>query len=204
LTACSGIVDVTSVGKSARLYDYFRLNTVTIVPDTPLGRADRRFAAGLLLICLRNVNQICTLDWDSGEILWSWGEGELEWPHHPTVLNNGNILLFDNGVVRKYSRVIELNPVSGTIEWEYTGSPPERFYSRTRGSSQRLPNGNTLICESNDGRAFEVTAGGEIVWEWFNPILDEGRRAQVYRMIRYNAEMIEPLLKRGGREPYKE
>jgi hypothetical protein len=37
------------------------------------------------------------------------------------------------------------------------------------GSSQRLSNGNTLIIESNDGRAFEVTAEGEVVWEFYNP-----------------------------------
>ena len=194
----SGKIDVSSVGMRARLYDYFRLNTVTIVPETPLGREDPRFTAGHLLICLRNVNQIAVLEWESGEILWSWGEGDLEWPHHPTVLNNGNILLFDNGVVREYSRVIELNPVTETIEWEYTDSPPERFYSRTRGSCQRLPNGNTLICESNDGRTFEVTADGEIVWEWFNPITDDGRRVQVYRMIRYPVGMVDLLRKSRG------
>lgn len=201
LQRISGKVDVSAVGRGARLYDYFRLNTVTIVPETPLGRRDPRFAAGRLLICLRNVNQICTLDWDSGKILWRWGAEELEWPHHPTMLENGNILVFDNGVVRKYSRVIELNPVSGEVEWEYIGNPPEEFYSRTRGSSQRLPNGNTLICESNDGRAFEVTRDGETVWEWFNPIMRDDRRAQVYRMIRYPAEMIEPLLAERGRDP---
>jgi len=199
LRRISGRVDVAAVGRGARLYDYFRLNAVTLVPETPLGRRDRRFAAGCILICLRNVNQICTLDWESGEILWSWGAGELEWPHHPTMLENGNILVFDNGVVRKYSRVIEINPAAGTVEWEYVGDPPEEFYSRTRGGSQRLPNGNTLICESNDGRAFEVTRDGEIVWEWFNPITDDGHRVQVYRMIRYPADMIEPLLAERGR-----
>lgn len=191
-----GKLDVASSGKRARLYDYFRLNTVTVMPETRLSLKDKRFAAGHLLICLRNVNQIAVLDWTSGDILWSWGEGDLEWPHHPTVLENGNILIFDNGVLREYSRVIELNPITGAIEWEYIGDPPESFYSRTRGSSQRLPNGNTLICESNDGRAFEVTRDGEIVWEWFNPIIDDDRRVQVYRLIRYPVEMVEPLLRR--------
>ena len=48
-------------------------------------------------------------------------------------------------------RVVELDPVSREIVWTYTGSPPDSFYSKWRGSNQRLPNGNTLICESEKG-----------------------------------------------------
>ena len=35
--------------------------------------------------------------------------------------------------------------------------------------AQRLPNGNTLITESDGGRALEVTPDRRIVWEFFNP-----------------------------------
>ena len=176
------------------VYDYFHINTISVLPQTSLGAADRRFRVGNLLICLRNVNQIAVLDKDSREVLWVWGEEILEWPHHPTMLENGNILVFDNGVERKYSRVIELDPVTRTIEWEYVGDPPGSFYSYTRGSAQRLPNGNTLISEGDTGRAFEVTRGGEIVWEWLNPAIIGKHRAQVYRMIRIPREVAEPLL----------
>lgn len=176
------------------VYDYFHMNTTSLLPDSPSGRRDSRFSEGNFLICLRNVNQIVILDRETKKILWAWGEGELELPHHPTMLANGNILIFDNGAVRKYSRVIELNPVTGEIEWEYVGDPPESFYSSTRGSAQRFPNGNTLICESNEGRVFEVTADKQIVWEWYNPHLVEGHRVQLYRLLRYPVEMMEPLL----------
>jgi hypothetical protein len=141
------------------------------------------------------VNQIAVLKKGTMEILWVWGEGELELPHNPTMLENGNILIFDNGTARKYSRVIELNPLTEAIEWQYTGDPLESFFSSTRGSAQRLPNGNTLICESNDGRVFEITTEGEIVWEWYNPSLVDEHRVQVYRMLRYPPEMFDPLLK---------
>ena len=54
--------------------------------------------------------------------------------------------------------------------WLYTeGTEEHPFYSRTLGSNQRLPNGNTLITESENGRAFEVTIEGNIVWEYLNP-----------------------------------
>ena len=176
------------------LYDYFHMNTLSILPDTPLGRADSRFRAGNILTCLRNVNQIAVLDRDTKEILWVWGEGVLEWPHHPTLLANGNILIFDNGVYRKYTRVIEVDPLTEAIEWEYKGDPPESFYSYGKGSAQRLPNGNTLICDGDNGRAIEVTNDGRIVWEWLNPATEEGHRVQVYRMMRLPPEAVDPLL----------
>jgi hypothetical protein len=175
-------------------FDYFHLNTVSRIPETPLGEVDARFEPGNLLICLRNVNQIGILHRDTKEILWAWGEGELEWPHHPTVLENGNILIFDNGVRRHYSRVIELEPLTGEIVWEYKADPPASFFSSQRGSAQRLPNGNTLICDGNSGRAFEVDAGGEIVWDWYNPDVKNGRREQVYRITRLRIDEVAPFL----------
>ncbi len=178
-----------------RRYDQFHMNTINILPDTPVGREDPRFREGNLLICFRNINQIAVLDKDTKEILWVWGESDLDWPHHPTMVDSGNLLIFDNGTKkRKYTRVIELNPLTEEIEWEYVGDPPETFYTPERGSSQRLPNGNTLICEGDRGRCFEITRQGEIVWEWYNPGIRGRHREQVYRMIRIAPEIVEPLL----------
>ncbi|RHH19766.1 aryl-sulfate sulfotransferase [Desulfovibrio legallii] len=107
----------------------------------------------------------------------------------------GNILVFDNGgwagydvpnpgaptgvkaALRDHSRVLEIDPVSLKIVWQYT--PKEagflepmdsnRFYSPFISGMQRLPNGNTLITEGSDGRVFEVTPEHEIVWEFISP-----------------------------------
>lgn len=177
------------------IYDYFHANTLEILPENASGAADERFRRGNILICFRNVNQIAVLDQDMTQVLWAWGEGELEWPHNPTMLDNGNILVFDNGVEREYSRLIEVNPLTESIEWEYLGDPPSSFFSRTRGSCQRLPNGNTLICESNSGRAFEITRDGRIVWEWLNPDIVDGRRTQIYRVERIAPGVVESLLR---------
>jgi hypothetical protein len=182
-------------------YDHFHMNTITVLPDSPLGRSDDRFKQGNLLTCFRNVNQIAVQDGDTKEVLWTWGEGILEWPHHPTMVSNGNILVFDNGIRRRYSKVIELNPPTGEIEWEYTGIPPESFFSKLKGSAQRLPNGNTFICEGDRGRAFEVTPDGEIVWEWLNPLKKGKRRVTVYRMMRLSPEAVEFLLEKASEKP---
>jgi len=189
-----GKIEANTLRDGRVLYDYFHLNTITILPETPLGRRDPRFRDGNILICFRNVNQIAVLDRETWEILWVWGEGQLEWPHHPTMVENGNILVFDNGVLRGYSRVLEVNPVAGTVDWEYVADPPESFYTYEKGSVQRLPNGNTLICDGDNGRAIEVTPGGETVWEWVNPATRKGRRVQLYRIERLSPAMVEPLL----------
>jgi hypothetical protein len=193
-----GKFQVITTKPGPRYYEYFHSNTINILPTTPLGVGDPRFRPGNLLTCFRNVNQVAILDKDTKHILWVWGEGELEWPHYPVMLEDGNILIYDNGVVREYSRVIEVNPVAGKIEWEYKADPPQKFYNSGKGCAQRLPNGNTLICDSNNGRVFEVAREGETVWEWFNPAAKEGHREQIYRMLRLSPDVVEPLLRDRG------
>jgi hypothetical protein len=165
-----------------RIIDVFHSNTVEEIPRD-IGVAKK----GDLLFCIRNLNLIGILDVESEEVIWSWGPGILDRPHHPTVLDNGNILVFDNGRFRNYSRVLELNPITREIVWKYEADPPESFFTQPMGANQRLPNGNTLITESNKGRVFEVTMDGEIVWEFWNIEFDEkGRRGTIYRMMRYD------------------
>ena len=82
------------------------------------------------------------------------------------------ILLFDNGSHSKgadRSRVIEVDPESGKVKWEYTETPSMAFFSFHISSAERLANGNTLICEGAFGRIFEVTEKGDVVWEYVNP-----------------------------------
>jgi hypothetical protein len=118
----------------------------------------------------------------------------------------GNILLFDNGgyagyeilgfpirYLRFYSRVIEFNPVTYDIVWQYEKKFPisQRFYSDRISGAQRLPNGNTLICEGNKGRIFEVTSLNEIVWEYIYPgATGEYKNNSVYRAYRVPPEWV--------------
>jgi outer membrane protein assembly factor BamB len=106
----------------------------------------------------------------------------------------GNILVFDNGgqagygaptpgaitglgnAQRDYSRVIEFDPITLEIKWQYTAieagffaNDRYKFYSHYISAAQRLPNGNTLITEGADGRIFEVTPTHELVWEYVSP-----------------------------------
>ena len=84
--------------------DYYHLNSVESLPATDLGARDPRFRSGQLMLCFRNTDLIVILDQDSHDVVWSWGPGELDGPHMPTLLPSGNILVFDNGTRRRYSR----------------------------------------------------------------------------------------------------
>jgi Arylsulfotransferase (ASST) len=95
----------------------------------------------------------------------------------------GNLLVFDNQGASGFpptrlasqlgSRVLEIDPIKNEIVWQYTAlnsnQPIWNFYSSFISSARRLPNGNTLIDEGMNGRIFQVTPSGEIVWEFVNP-----------------------------------
>ena len=62
--------------------------------------------------------------------------------------------------------------VSRQIVWSFSATSPNSFYSPYISGVQRLPNGNTLVCPGAHGHIFEVTADGDIVWEYINPVGD--------------------------------
>ena len=56
-----------------------------------------------------------------------------------------------------------------TPTWSYTAPEPTSFHSSFISGAHRLANGHTLITSGAQGRFFEVTPGGEIVWEYWSP-----------------------------------
>jgi len=181
--------------------DWPHINTIEVLPDGPAAEKDARFKTGNLLFCGRHIDTIGVIDRQSGKVVWAWGPGELLGPHMPTMLPNGHILVYDNGSnrstkVRGYTRIVELDPIGGKIVWQYRADPPHFFYSRARGSSQRLPNGNTFIAESDPGRCFEVTPQGEMVWEFYTPDKNKnGSRHALYRTVAYPRDLVDRLVK---------
>jgi hypothetical protein len=169
--------------------DLFHVNTLAIVPRT----FSDTFQKGFVLFAARNLNLIGVIDPERESLVWSWGTDELDWPHQPTLLDNGNLLVFDNGFHRSYSRIVELEPSSGDIVWEYQGDPPSSFSSKIMGGVQGLPNGNVLVTESLRGHAFEITRSGELVWEFFNPDVDadKDKRATLYRVQRLPLDYLD-------------
>ena len=106
--------------------------------------------------------------------------------HDPDFLPNGNLLVFDNrggDPACGGSRILEIEPATQKIAWQYDGCGTAPFYSLVRGEQALLPNGNLLILEATKGRVLEVTreAQPRIVWEYYNAIgeTDEGVRVGI-------------------------
>lgn len=153
-------------------------------------------------------------------------------PHHAHMIpiglpGAGNILVYDNGgsagygrpdpvnrfsYNRDYSRVLEFNPVTLEIIWEYSPRTLGYFfmdsmreYSPYVSSAQRLINNNTLITEGGNGRLIEVTPELQVVWEYISPvslISHEGPpglppqkvpNTQIYRAYRVPYEYVPQL-----------
>ncbi|GAH41927.1 unnamed protein product, partial [marine sediment metagenome] len=147
--------------------DVFHTNTVKVL-DGRVADKVPMFKKEHVLISMRSLHTIAVVDLDKEKVTWALS-GMWKAQHEPTVLENGNLLLFDNLGNHGKSKVIEFNPLTQDIVWAYRGDSINNFYTLSCGLNQRLPNGNTLITESESGRAFEVTPENEIVWEFFNP-----------------------------------
>ncbi|RKZ37147.1 MAG: hypothetical protein DRQ41_13615, partial [Gammaproteobacteria bacterium] len=150
--------------------DVWHTNSVEVL-DEQLADRFTFLEKGQVLVSMRNIDIIAAVDIDKERVVWAI-RGPWHRQHDPDFLPNGNMLIFDNrGYYNKggLSRVIEFNPTTMEIIWQYTGNEKDIFYSWAKSSQQRLSNGNTLITESNAGRIFEVTRDKEVVWEFMSP-----------------------------------
>ena len=167
------------------------------------GNSVEELPDGDILASYRPTSTVIRISRKTGKIVWKLGPPTVAGQHAPTLLENGNVLIFDNGPHRlddsvPYSRAIEVDPATNAIVWKYQDKPAWNFFSPRMGCAQRLPNGNTLITESSFGRFFEVTKEGEIVWEYVNPFFGKpffggppgSESNQVFRAVRYSADEI--------------
>jgi hypothetical protein len=147
--------------------DVLHVNAVKLLDGSHAG-SNPAFAGGNLLISVLTLNAIAVVDFDNKTVPWAL-TGLTKAQHEPTLLSNGNLLVFDNRGAGEHSRVLEIDPATHAVVWQHPQDVGPTFYSEWCGSAQRLVNGNTLITESDNGRAFEVTPEHRIVWEFINP-----------------------------------
>jgi hypothetical protein len=128
--------------------DYVHMNCIE--PDTDT----------TLILSPRNLDEFTRIDRRTGEIIWRLGGKnndftfindtlQFSMAHHITLLDNGNYLLFDNGISHdpRFSSVIEYaldeNEMTATLVNRYRNTPDDVF-GYSMGSALRLPDGHTL------------------------------------------------------------
>lgn len=143
----------------------------------------------------------------AGDLLYRWGNPQTYgrgtaadqrfFGQHDVHWEGDHLLVFNNGAGRPegaFSTVEEWAPpllADGTYaledgapfgpdapSWIYPEVGTIAFYSGNVSGAQRLPNGNTLLCEGANGRLTEVTPAEEVVWEYINPASAFGPLAQ--------------------------
>ena len=186
-----------SIGGTEHPLEYFHTNSFFILPPNPLERKNPAFRHGNWLISIFYGSILFILDQDTQKILWhAVGNeivGSLDGQHSASMLSDGNILVFDNGIHRQTSRILVIDPLTLKIKWQYSAP---NFFSHDQGFVQGLPNGNFLVTDSKKGHVFELTADKKIVWDYFDTMMKDG---DMYRVTRYPKEMIDRLLQKGGR-----
>jgi hypothetical protein len=100
----------------------------------------------------------------------------------------GTIAIFNNGTGRPQGNYTTVETFSPPVSpagdyylapgkaygpdssfWTYSAPKPTDFYSPFQGGLERLPNGNTLICEAAKGNFFEIDSNKNVVWRYVNP-----------------------------------
>jgi hypothetical protein len=156
---------------------------------------DTRFHPRNIILNSRNAGFIVVIDHRTGDVVWRIGPdysegnpgaalGPLIGFHHAHMIpeglpGEGDILLFDNGsnsgyggpgggiskYTRSYSRVVEFDPTTAEIVWEYSPANGDFLpFSQFVSGAQRLPNGNTLITSGISLTVLEVTPDRRVVW----------------------------------------
>jgi len=136
---------------------------------------------GNYVASFRHMGEITKIDRQTGAIIWRLGGrnnqfaivsdplGGFSAQHSVRVLDNGNLLLYDNGLrhTPPESRAVEYrlatNAKTATAVWQYRRVPP--VFTPFLGSVQRYQNGNTLIAFSTAGLIVEVDPNGNSIWE---------------------------------------
>jgi hypothetical protein len=128
-----------------------------------------KLRAGTALVSSPQLCALMVVDLEEERVVWLY-KGDFVAQHDASFLGNGNVLLFDNQTRDRGSRVLEIDTTTEEVVWQYP--PPgsrDGFYSDCCGTVSRLPNGNTQIVITTEGRALEVTPQHEVVWEFRNP-----------------------------------
>lgn len=149
--------------------------------------------------------------------------------HDVQVLPNGNILVFFNQLIpkalaplkpefatlfqinlgmfhfppvtisRDYSQIIEYDPITRKIIWQYSDNPKHNFYSNTNGTVSKFKNSfvYSTTNKSAGGRYIQATLNGKKIWSFTPPEKHPGSKLPL-TMVGVKAVKIDEYLKARG------
>jgi len=159
---------------NARTEDWIHLNSI-----------DYNQASNQIMLSSRSHNQVWIINKSDGSVaaissISLFGQHDTKWIDDTDA--NSNITIFDNG--SSYSRSLEVNPQMDNIIWSYGNATDEYFYGDHISGTQRLSNGNTLVCNGVDGVIFELDSFGHKLREYTNTYGSSTPRGTITKIFR--------------------
>lgn len=185
---------------------------------------------GDIMSSSRHIDMGFKISRDTGAIVWRWGNaaflnretGQLELRRNDSTMGGqhdvhvipkglpgaGNMLCYDNGMYTFMSRAVEVDMKTREVVWSSVADENAFGYVSGRvpfstfiSGARRLPNGNTIMCEGQNGRVYEVTYDKEVVWEYYRPSKDNGATPwAIFRAFRYSPDFCPQFAQLPGAE----
>ncbi len=215
----AALADIRTRGAGGTL-EWLHGNSISWVgPNHWFDEGHTEFDPANIIYSSRNANFVVIIDHVTGNVVWRIGPdfagrpeeklGQFAGQHNPHIIplglpGAGNMLVFDDGgssgyggaedsdrYSRSWSRVLEFNPITMDIVWQYgSASGPDNMFSNILSNAQRLPNGNTVITIGVPGKVIEVTPDKQIAWQYeYVPAAGNGLN-WLYRTYRIPPEWL--------------
>lgn len=124
------------------------------------------------LISFRTLSRVMLVSRKTKKVLWQSPKGMFSAQHDASLLENNEILVFDNGYSSHNSRIVELNPQGNIITWYNAGGafpiPKFQFYDSIMGAVQKLDKDHYLVSSSLMGYFFIINRQGRVIDKFFN------------------------------------
>lgn len=163
-------------------FDWSHFNTVEYIAEDDL-----------VLLNSRNFSEFYLIDYNTKKMVYRWGNpsayGQGEKPswynngdqevfgsHGVSYIGKDRFMIFDNGSERaegNRSSIVIVNRKTNKIEWQFSTTTAQSFYSFRQGYVQMLDNGNIHVTSTNSGHLFEVTEDKKIAWDYVSPIFSD-------------------------------
>lgn len=178
-----GILVIDSLGRVIKTWSAWDIWDIEKDPYIAEYRYDRFHLNGLCfdrdghyLLSAPIEDQIWKVDAGTGALRWRLGRGGdfamdtaafFSFQHAPYVLDNGDLMLFDNGLHTERSRAkaFRLDEEARTARTVINAPLPADRYTSRMGNATLLPNGNLLQCSSKTGSVMVTDQTGRILWE---------------------------------------
>jgi len=163
---------------SAHTEDWIHLNSI-----------DYNQASNQIMVSSRTHNQVWIINKSDGSVaaissIDLYAQHDAKWIDDTNA--KSNITIFDNG--QSFSRSLEVDSSLHTIIWSYGNADTENFYADHISGTQRLSNGNTLVCNGIDAIIFELDRSGNKIREYTSSYIrstPRGDMKEIFKAEKY-------------------